>query len=53
MSAKLIPRLSATRSIVSRFSEDVLIGTPVGYRAFMKVQPGRNNTNIIPKAERM
>lgn len=35
--ARLIPALSAMRSILSRFSELVWIGTFVGKRAFMKV----------------
>jgi len=35
--AMLIPALSAMRSILSRFSELVLIGASVGKRAFMKL----------------
>ena len=35
-SARLMPRLRAIRSMLSRFSEPVFNGTLVGYSAFMK-----------------
>ena len=51
-SARLIPKLSATRSIVSIFSEEVLIGTLAGNKAFMNVNPGKNRTKIMPSENR-
>ena len=39
-----MPRLRAIRSILSRFSVDVFIGTWVGHGAFMDVDLGKNNT---------
>lgn len=44
-----MPMLSAIRSMTSRFSDEVFRGTLEGYRVFIKVKPGRNNTNIMPK----
>ena len=48
----LTPKLGATRSIVSMFSEEDLIGTLAGNRAFMNVKPGKNRTKMTPSAER-
>ena len=50
--AMLIPMLKTTRSIVSKLSEDVSIGTFAGNNAFMKAYPGKNSTNITPKTLR-
>ena len=49
---RLIPKLSATRSIVSMFSEEVLTGTLAGNRALMNAKPGKNRTKMVPSAER-
>ena len=51
--AMLSPILKIKRSIVSKPSEDVLIGTFVGKSVFMKVYPGKKSTNITPKTLRM
>ena len=48
----LIPMLKAMRSILSRLSEEVLIGSFAGKNAFMKAYPGKNSTNITPKTLR-
>ena len=44
--------LRAKRSMVSMFSEEVLIGTLAENRAFMNVKPGKNRTKMVPSAER-
>ena len=50
--AKLIPRLRTKRPITSMFWLFVLIGIFDGKTIFIKVKPGRNRTNKIPRAER-
>ena len=41
--------LKTKRSILSKLSEDVLIGTFFWKIAFTKAYPGKNSTNITPK----
>ena len=51
--AILNPMLKTTRSMVSKLSEDVLIGTFFWKIAFAKAYPGKKSTNITPKVLRM
>ena len=50
---KLSPKLKAKRSILSRFSEEVFIGTFSRYNSFTRAYPGRNSTNNTPTTERI
>ena len=48
--ARLIPRLSAARSMLSIFSLLVGKGTFDGKSVFINAYPGRNRTKIAPNA---
>ncbi len=48
--ARLMPRLRTMRSIASKFSLLVFIGTFTGKSAFIIAKPGSHRTKIMPKA---
>lgn len=51
-SARLIPKLSATRSIISVLSKEVFSGILAGKRTFTSVKPGKNRTKMMPSEYR-
>jgi hypothetical protein len=47
-----MPKPRAMRSMLSRFSLVVFMGTVVRNSAFMNAYPGRNSTKMIPRTFR-